>query len=105
MKYVVNTRRKDILLSLPPEKRMEIFEGMAAFIKNWQKAGKCKEVYYHGDLKGSVSVWELESDEEAVRTIMENPMNPFQDTDAQPVVDWEVGLKAWREAFQKQARK
>ena len=105
MKFVINTRRKDILLSLPPEKRMEIFEGSVAFVKNWQKAGKCKEIYYHGDLKGIVAIWELESDEEAVRADIENPMSPFQDVDVQPIVDWEVGVKAWREAFQKQARK
>jgi hypothetical protein len=81
------------------------FEGSVAFVKNWQKAGKCKEIYYHHDLKGIVAIWELESDEECLRTVMENPMSPFQDVAVQPIVGWEIGVKAVREAFQKQARK
>jgi len=40
MKYLVLGRRKDAFLMLPPEKRVEIYEGMVAFIEKYQKAGE-----------------------------------------------------------------
>jgi len=101
MKFVVNSRRKDVFLMLPEEKRMEIMEGMIAFIEKYRKAGKCKEIYYDGDLKGAVSIWEAESDEESTQLILENPLAPFSDLDIRPVIEWDVGVKAMREAFRK----
>jgi len=86
---------------LPEEKRMEIMEGMIAFIEKYRKAGKCKEIYYDGDLKGAVSIWEAESDEESTQLILENPLAPFSDLDIRPVIEWDVGVKAMREAFRK----
>ena len=41
---------------LPPEKQVETWEGMVAFIEKYRNAGKCKEIYMHGDLKGGVSI-------------------------------------------------
>ena len=104
MKLLVNSRRKDAFLMLPPEKRVETWEGMVAFIEKYRKEGKCKEIYMHGDLKGGVSIWEVESDEESTKFILENPLSPFSDIDASPVIDWDIGVKATREFFQKLAK-
>ncbi len=104
MKYLVNSRRKDAFLMLPPEKRAEVWEGMVAFIEKYRNAGKCKEIYMHGDMKGAVCIWEVESDEESTKFILENPLSPFSDLDASPVLDWDTGVKATREFFQKQAK-
>ncbi len=104
MKYLVLSRRKDAFLMLPLEKRVEVWEGMVAFIEKYRNAGKCKEIYMHGDMKGGVSIWEVESDEESTKFILENPLSPFSDIDASPVIDWDTGVKATREFFQKQAK-
>jgi len=104
MKYVVLSRRKDAFLMLPPEKRVQIWEGMVAFIEKYRKAGKCKGMYMDGDMKGGVSIWEVESDEESTKFIIENPLAPFSDIDIRPVIDWDIGVKATREFFQKLAK-
>jgi hypothetical protein len=104
MKYLVHSRRKDAFLMLPVEKRVEIWEGMVAFIDRYRKAGKCKEIYMDGDMQGAVTIWEVESDEEITKSILENPLAPFSDIDARPVIDWDIGVKANREFFQKQAK-
>ena len=104
MKLLVNSRRKDAFLMLPLEKLAEVWEGMVAFIEKYRNAGKCKEIYMHGDMKGGVSIWEVESDEESTKFILENPLSPFSDIDASPVIDWDTGVKATREFFQKQAK-
>ena len=104
MKYLALTRRKDTFLMLPREKQVETWEGMVAFIEKYQKAGKCKEIYLDGDMKGSVSVWETDSEEESVKFIVENPFSPFSDIDIRPIIGWDIGVKASREAFQKLAK-
>ena len=58
----------------------------------------------HGDMKGGVSIWEVESDEESTKFILENPLSPFSDIAASPVLDWDTRVKATREFYQKQAR-
>jgi hypothetical protein len=105
MKYLVLGRRKDAFLMLPPEKRVEIWEGMVAFIEKYRKAGKCKEIYYDADLKGSMSIWETDSEEESTKFITENPFSPFSDMDIRPVIGWDIGVKATREVFQQLTKK
>ena len=104
MKYLVHSRRKDAFLMLPREKQVEIWEGMVAFIDKYRKAGKCKEIYMDGDMKGGVLIWEVESDEDITKAILENPISPFSDIDARPIIDWDTGVKATRESFKKQAK-
>ena len=105
MKYLVLSRRKDALLMLPREKQVEIWEGMVAFVDKYRKAGKCKEIYMDGDMKGGMSIWETDSDEEITKFILDNPQAPFTDMDIRPVIGWDIGVKAAREAFQKQTTK
>ena len=100
MKYLVSSRRKDTFLMLPREKQVEIWEGMVAFIDKYRKAGKCKEIYMDGDMKGGVIIWEVKSDEEVTKSNLENPLAPFSDFDIRPIIDWDVGVKATRAFFQ-----
>lgn len=101
MKFVVNSRLKDAFLLLPAEKRTELVEGMIAFVEKQRKAGKCKEIYEHGDLKGAVSIWELESDTEVAKLVLANPMTPFSDLDIRPVIDFDIAMKARSEALRR----
>ena len=101
MRFVVSTRRKDLFLMLPEEKRMEIIQGMIAYIEKYRKSGKCKEIYQDADMQGSVSIWDVESDKESTQLMLENPLAPFTDFDIRPVTEWDVAVKAMRESVQK----
>lgn len=103
MKFVVESRQKDIFLMLPVEKRLEIVKGTDAFIKKYRNSGKCKDIYEHGDLRGAVSIWEVESDAEVAKLILENPIAPFSDLDIMPVIDYDIAMKAIAEALGKLA--
>jgi len=104
MKYLVLTRRKDAFLMVPPEQRMAIWEGTVAFIKKYHKAGKCKEMYMDGDMQGSASIWETDSEVDVTKFILENPMSPFMNIEIRPVIGWDVAVKAQRAYFKKQTK-
>jgi len=105
MKFLVISRNKDAYYMLPPERRMEIMQEVVAFIDKYRKAGKCKEIYETADLKGGVSIWEVASSEESARLMLENPMLAFQDIDIQPLVEYDVAMKAATAYVKKLAKK
>lgn len=104
MKYLVLTRRKDALLMVPQEQRVAIWEGSVAFIKKYQKAGKCKEIYMDSDMQGTASIWETDSEEDVTKFILENPMAPFMSMEIRPIIGWDISVKAQRAYFKKQAK-
>ena len=105
MKFVVIVRHKDSLYSLPPQARLEVIKGATAFVDKYLKAGKCKDLYFHGDMKGTISIWELQSSEESARLAFENPMSPFLDMEIMPVIEHDVGTKVRIEALEQAAKK
>jgi muconolactone delta-isomerase len=70
-----------------------------------RKAGKCKEVYFRSDLKGSVVIWEVSSDEEVTRDLIENPMWLYMDLDIRPLLEWDATLKEVTKYSQQAVRK
>ena len=104
MKYLVLTKRKDAFLMVPQEQRIAIWEGMVAYIEKYKKTGKCKEIYMDGDMQGSASIWETDSEEEVTKFILENPMSPFMNMEIRPVIGWDIAVKAQREYFKKQTK-
>ena len=104
MKYLVLTRRKDAFLMVPQEQRKAIWEGMVAYIKKYKRAGKCREIYMDGDMQGSASIWETNSEAEVTRFILDNPMAPFMNMEIRPVIGWDIAVKAQRAYFKKQAK-
>ena len=93
MKFLVMIKRKDEYLRLPVERQIEIMQGMVAYIDKYRNKGKCKVIYFTGDLQGSVSIWEADSDEESIRIIAENPIARFSDLDIRPLIEWDLGVK------------
>jgi len=94
MKFLVLARNKDSYYMLPPERRIEIMQAVIAYMEKYRKAGKCKEVYEAADLKGGVSIWEVESSAEAARLMLENPLLAFTDLDIHPLIEFDVAMKA-----------
>jgi hypothetical protein len=105
MKFLVTARNKDSYYALAPEKRLQMMVGSYAYIEKHRKSGKCKEVLHTADLKGSVSIWEVASSEEAARLMIDNPMLAFQDIESQPVIESDVVKKVLTAYVKKLAKK
>jgi len=105
MKFLINVRTKDVFMTLPPETQARLNAASFAFVDKYLKTGKCKEAYLHGDMKGAVSIWEVDAVEEGARLHLESPMSPFQDVEVMPIVEWDIGTKIVKEAYEKAAQK
>jgi muconolactone delta-isomerase len=97
MKCLFTSHTKDSYYALPQETRMQLMEGSMAFVDRYRKEGKCKEIYFTPDMKGSVSVWEMESDVEVAHLMLEFPQLPYTDFEITPILEWDAGLKALAE--------
>ncbi len=104
MKFLAITQTKDSYYMLPPETRMQTMLAGDAYIRKYLKSGKCREIFETADLKGSVSIWEVGSSDEAARLTLENPMHAFVDFDIQPLIEYDVAVKA-ATAYLKKPRK
>jgi muconolactone delta-isomerase len=98
MKFLATTQLKDTFYLLPGENQVQLREAGIAFVERCRASGKCRHVYYTGDLKGSVSVWDLQSSDELASLMAEFPQLPFTDIYTQPLIEFEAGLRAMREA-------
>ena len=104
MKFLVLHRNKDAFLMLPLEQKMTIMEGAVAFIEKYRNVSKCKEAYMDADLQGGASIWDVDSEEEAAKLILENPMAPFLNAELRPVISWYTAVKAQQEHLQNLAK-
>ena len=93
MKFMLITRYKDSFYVLPPEKLKELTDAAAQHREKLTKEGTMKEVYYLGNMKGGMVIYDLKSPEDLVR-IAESPMFPFVDAEITPLVDMDVVRKA-----------
>lgn len=104
MKFLAIGQTKDSYYLLSQETRMQTMLAADDYIRKYLKSGKCKEIFETADLKGSVSIWEVGSSEEAARLMLENPMLAFSDIDIQPLIEYDVAMKAGM-AYLKKLRK
>ena len=101
MKFLVIMTPKDILFTLPPQKRLELMEGHTAYIDKYRKVGKCKESYCTLAAKSKVTIWDFESAEESAQLFLDDPMLPFWETETYALVESDVGTKAIKERLEK----
>ncbi len=105
MKFLVVTRNKESYYALPVEKRLENRDKGAAFFKKYLKTGKCKDLYYHADIRGTVSIWDVKSAEEIVELMLEVPGRDFGNFDVQPLVEPDAALKGAKQYLTKLLKK
>jgi muconolactone delta-isomerase len=98
MKYLTISHMRDSYFILPLEKQQQLREAGIAFIEKHRASGKCRHIYYTADLKGAVSIWDIQTSDEAARLMAENPQLPFTDVEIEPLIEFEAGLRAMREA-------
>jgi hypothetical protein len=93
---------------VPEEQRKAIREGSIAYIKKYQKMGKCKEVYMDADMMGSASIWvwdeKTDSEEYVSKAVLENPMLPFMNMEIRPIIGWDAAVKAQKAALKKKTK-
>jgi muconolactone delta-isomerase len=94
MKCLYTTQNKESYYALPQETRMQIMEQSLAFVDRYHREGKCRKIYWMPDMKGSVSIWKIESDAEAAQLMLEFPSLPYVDIEVTPILDWDAGLRA-----------
>jgi hypothetical protein len=102
MKFLIIGRMKDLFVWLPVEQKKQVMDGMTAFIAGCKKAGTCKEIYNISSIKGSMSIWEVESAEKAASLFLENPAYPFQEFEMFILSDFDIQQREQRNAFDKQ---
>lgn len=98
MKFLMISKLKDVFWTLPREERAQLMLGTAAWRDRYLKAGKCLESYTMPGWGRFVSIWEIESGEEAARLVAELPLGSFMDMESYPLADWDVYVKAVMEA-------
>ena len=101
MKFLIINRMKDMFLMLPSDRQAQIMDGVAAFIEKYRKAGICKEIYNISSIKGSVSIWEVDSAEKGAGLFLENPVTPFEDFEMYVLSDFDAQMKSQKEMYQK----
>ena len=92
MKFMLISRYKDSYYALSSEKLKKIQAALGQYVEKLTKEGKLKEVYYLGNMKGGMVIYDLKSSEDLVR-IAESPMFPFVDAEITPLVDMDVVRK------------
>jgi hypothetical protein len=93
MRFLLTIRNKDSHYALPLKKRMPIFEKRVFLIEKNLNKGICKGVYFDADLKGSFSIWDFNTNEEAAQLILEVPGREYVDIDIRPIMDMDVAVK------------
>src|SRR4030043_1077626 len=93
MKFLLPMRNKDSHYALSLKDRMPLFEKRVIVIEKNLNKGKCKLVYFDPDLKGSFSIWDFNTNEEAAQLILEIPGREHVDIDIRPVMDMDVAVK------------
>ena len=101
MRLAVYTELKDTYVLLPIETKIKLMEGAAAFITKYKQAGMCKEIYTLAAKKGSISIWEVESEEKGAELVRENPLSPFQNISMYLASDFDTHMKASIEMLKK----
>ena len=97
MRFLAITRNKDSYYALPKEARMEIGLQSLGFVQKHLQDGSCKHVYFTPDLKGTVSVWELESDRQRTQVTLENPLWAYTEIQIQPLLEWDAVTSVMKE--------
>ena len=100
MKFLVVTRMNDSFLMVPPEMQMQLLEGTVAFIEKHRKAGNCKDIHNMPGMKGSASIWEVQSAEEGNQFFLESPLYPFSSVEMHVLSDFDAHIEAQKEALQ-----
>ena len=93
---------KDVFALLPVEQQKQVIEGMIDFVDKYRKEGSCKEIYNISSIKGSASIWEMESAERAATLLLENPGSPYQDYEMFILSNFDTLIREQKKKYDRQ---
>ncbi len=96
MIFLATTRNKDSYYALPQDQRLALMQETIAFVEKHRQAGACKHIYFAPDVKGSTSIWEIETYQQRIGLLLENPLWTHQHIEIQPLLVWESAVKGMR---------
>ncbi len=105
MKYLIITKFRDVYYMLPDERRMVLMAAAVAFTERLMKAHKMKEVHVMPGWNRTMSILDVESQEEAARISLENPVRDYLDTEVYGLQEFEAYVKGVKHAYQQLASK
>ena len=98
MKTLTITRTSASFYTLPADQQRQRAQGTMAYMGKCRKSGELKDIYYTSALKGTVGIWEHQSDEKMARLALENPMWGYIDIiDFHPIYEMDAVNKGIRE--------
>ena len=99
MRFLIITRNKDSYYQLPQDQRLGLMQEAVSYVDKHRQDGTCKHIYLAPDMKGSISVWELESEQQRARILLENPLWTHMDIEIEPLLQWEPAIQQVREFY------
>ena len=93
MLFLLTMRHKDSYFALEHKDRTLIFTKRVMFMEKNINNKKCRTAYFDGDLKGTFSIWELGSNEDAAMLMLDMPGREYEDMDHDPILDYDHGVK------------
>lgn len=97
MRYLVHWKMRPS----PPSKVLRLLPEDLAFCKGLMKQGKLLESYVLAGKPEGFEVFDVETNEEMHKIIMEAPFGPFLDFKVWPIVDFEFSLNTLKSVLEK----
>ncbi len=99
MRFLITTRNKDSYYQLPRDQRLALMQEAIDYVEKHRQAGTCKHMYFAPDMKGSVSIWEIESDRQRAQLLLEYPTWTYVDMELQPLLEWDPVVNTVKEFY------
>ena len=96
MKFLVTSKVKDVFYGLPDEQQMVIMGAAMAYADKLMKERKISEVHVMPGWGKTVFIVDVESNEEASRMSLENPLYNYSEMESYALVEW----NAWRKQLE-----
>jgi muconolactone delta-isomerase len=100
MRYLVHWKMRPS----PDREVLSLLDKDLQYCKNLMKEGKLLASYVLDGRPEGYEVFEVESNEEMHKIIMNAPFGPFLEFEVWPIVDFEFSLKTLREVLEKRKK-
>ena len=95
MKILAIGKRKDSLLSLPPDKQKELMEVTVKTNKKWRDEGKIIATYISPGSGKIFAILNYDTTEEWKKDIISNPALSYYDQEIYPIVEYDDAMKIY----------
>ena len=87
--------KKEMLMSLPPDKQQELIKITKEVNKKWKDEKKVIASYISPTSGYTFAILDYDSAEEWMKDLMSNPLFNYYDQEIHPVVDYDSAMKIY----------